>query len=94
MNNLTEIEAYIQVCMIQGINKVINGEEKNVKLYYVRPDDVVTYLESIDLECDTDELEANGWQWDYWQKITFKDKNYTLSGDGYSDNHAKFSIDE
>lgn len=95
MKNLKEIEAYVYVCMIQGIDKVISGEEESVKLYYVRPNDVISYLKEIDPNLDDDEFQTNGWQWDYWSQIIFKGQHYRLSGDGYSQNYAilkKWSI--
>jgi len=35
-----------------------------------------------------------GWQWDYRKQITYKDKKYMISGDGYYQDYATFGLDK
>jgi hypothetical protein len=37
---------------------------------------------------------TNGWQYDWWQKFTYRDKNYTLSGSGFLGGHSFHLSDE
>lgn len=39
-------------------------------------------------------FETNGWELDWWQKFTFKGKDYTLRGSGYYGGHAFHVADE
>ncbi len=39
-------------------------------------------------------FDANGWQWDWWQKFSYKGKKYTLSGSGYYGGHSFSPADE
>lgn len=38
-------------------------------------------------------FDTNGWQWDWWQYVTYNGKNYTLSGSGYYGGHSFFVSD-
>lgn len=37
---------------------------------------------------------TNGWQWDWWQKFSYKGKKYTLCGSGFYGGHAFHIADE
>ena len=37
---------------------------------------------------EDDGFVTNGWEWDWWQKFTYKGQCYTLSGSGYYGGHS------
>lgn len=39
-------------------------------------------------EGNGDGFDTNGWQYDWWQQFTYKEKKYTLSGSGFNGGHA------
>lgn len=76
--------------MQKNVDKVLSGEINTIDLYYVRPNDVISYLETIQEQNYLDDMEQNGWSFDFW--ITFwmdgkEDKKFVLSGDGIYYNH-------
>ena len=91
--NKEDINVQVQKWLEEGIQKVLSGEVDTIELPHARPGNVITYLESIGCE-DCDEMDTNGWQWDYWLRIEMNDKKYMLSGDGYYASSATFSLDK
>lgn len=89
MITISEIEEAVKAHMKNNIQSVIEGDQKSVQLFYVRPSDVVDYMEELGGEWDED-LNPNGWSWDYWTKFTLNDETYTLSGDGFASDSALF----
>jgi hypothetical protein len=48
-------------------------------------------------ESDEDSSEGfstNGWQYDWWQQVTYKGKRFTLEGSGYYGGHKFYTSDE
>ena len=91
---LDNIRSQVKEAMIQGINEVLQGTENSVTLHFVRPNDVVTYLDT-SFGCDSsDEIDTNGWSWDMWQYVSVNDVWYRLATDGYYQNSVTFSYDE
>lgn len=88
----SEVKKQVKEWMIESIQKVLTGEEKEVDLLYIRPNDVIEYIESLGGEFG--EFENNGWEWDYWVSITYQGKTYGISGDGYRENSASFYLKE
>ena len=37
---------------------------------------------------------TNGWEWHWWQALTYEGKDYTLDGDGYYGGHSFGLSDE
>lgn len=80
-----KIKNQIKESMVKSINDVILENEKSIKIYFVRPNDILEYFtsllpvgESVDTDTDT-----NGWQWDYWITIVHHNQEYIISGDGF-----------
>ena len=90
---LDNIRSQVKEAMIQGINEVLQGTEKSVTLHFVRPNDVVKYLEAVGCENSYD-METNGWSWDMWQSFEVNDVWYEITTDGYYQNSVTFSYDE
>lgn len=79
-----EIKANILGVMQSVIDQDVDGSES--KLYYCKPNDVITYFQSLGAEYDND-FETNGWQWDFWFSIDYDGYTYKFSGDGYYDDY-------
>ena len=88
-----DINVQVKLWMEEGIQKVLNGKVESIELPHARPGNVIKYLESIGCE-DCDEMDTNGWQWDYWLTVRMKGNKYMLSGDGYYESSATFSLDK
>ena len=89
---IKELKEHILSEMEIGIKKVLEGEEKSVNLYFVRPNDVVNCVEKLG-GIDEEERETNGWQWDYWMYFSYKDNRYSLSGDGFYSDTCSFCLE-
>ena len=88
-----EIKSKVKEAMIQDIQSVLDGTIKQIGLLYVRPNDIIVYIESIGGK-NNDDFETNGWQWDYWLTLTIDNKKYSISGDGYYGDTVYFSLDD
>jgi hypothetical protein len=73
------------------IMSVVNGHELEVKLPLVTPNDVQEFMKSIGYEKNN--IDTNGWQWDYWIDYSNGGKVFTFSGSGYYGNQ-KFGVKE
>ena len=40
-----------------------------------------------------DGFSTNGWQWDWWQRFTYKGVNFVLEGSGYYGGHRFYNED-
>jgi hypothetical protein len=95
MEDIDEINAKIKENMVNKIIDVLNRKVENVSIPYVRPNDVITYLEKLnDGESIDTDFDSNGWSWDFWIRFEYKDQNYILAGDGYYDKAVTLSIDK
>ena len=90
---LDNIRSQVKEAMIQGINEVLQGTEKEVTLHFVRPNDVVKYLDTVGWDGDN-EMDTNGWSWDMWQYVSVNDVWYQIATDGYYQNSVEFSYDD
>jgi len=68
--------------MESAINEVVNGDAVEAKLVGVYPADVKNYVEKLK-GIESDEMDINGWEWDFWMYYTIEDTKYVLSGSGY-----------
>ena len=85
-DRLTELKTEITKAMEESIAKVLDGKSEDESLYFIRPDEASTYLETLGVvqdPCATEWLETNGWQWDFSMALIKGDKKYTLYGSGY-----------
>ncbi len=89
---ISEIERLIKEEMIKGIKDVMDNTLDSVKLPRVRPGDVLGYLTNeLKLSVKGQDMDTNGYTWDYWLTLNIDDVTYTLSGDGWYDETATFS---
>lgn len=92
---LDKIRSEIKINMVEKIQDVLNKKVEEVSIHYVRPNDVIDYLEKLnDGESIDTDFDSNGWSWDFWIRFEYKDQNYMLSGDGYYNNTVNFGIDK
>lgn len=71
------------------VRSVIDGSLETVDLPDLPINVVMSYLYTkYGIETDTDNLETNGWQWDYWFTIEHKGKEYCLEGNGFYGNQV------
>lgn len=75
------------------IDKVLNGELQEVRSeVYISPDKIDDYLKSKGLE--QDDLDTNGWQYDFWMNYSDGTKLYTMMGSGWYAQNITFSVSE
>ena len=75
------------------VEEVISEERDEVQFYCTSPDDVNQYITKV-LKGTRDEIDHNGWQWDYWITYTIDNKKYTLAGSGYYGNMSFSKYEE
>lgn len=75
------------------IRRLFLGSVKEVNIDCISPAKIVSYLEEMGIEVDTDTLDTNGWQYDYWLNFDYLDECYTIFGSGYYGN-MKISKDK
>lgn len=61
------------------LKQVIDGEIKEAE-FKAPPGDLIAILEDEYDASRYDPMDTNGWQADYWQKLTIGDDEYMLSG--------------
>lgn len=82
---MNELDELIQADLVNGCELVIKNKITDYEFKYLSPNRVIEYLENKynAIHEDNDNFDTNGWHWDWWDKITIKDKVYGLSGSGY-----------
>ena len=88
--NLEEIKAAVKANREKEILSVLNGEKDEASLLYTRLNDVIKFVESQG-GSDDQNVDTNGWQWDYWAYVTHNNQKYMISGDGYYSDTCEFS---
>ena len=88
---LDKVRSEIKVAMIEGIKEVLSGSVESVRLHFVRPNDVVDYLETLGYDGTLEDMETNGWSWDMWVDVDVNGVWYTMSTDGHYNNWVDFS---
>lgn len=72
------------------IRKLFNGVIESVQIDCLCPSKTIDILEDLGADV-SEELDINGWQYDYWVYFTYESKKYCLSGSGY---HGNVKIEE
>jgi hypothetical protein len=78
--------------MEAAIKSVVDGTKDSVEIHFLRPGAAISFLEK-QYGCESNEMETNGWQWDFWYYVDINDKKYCLAGDGYYQTSMSFRID-
>jgi hypothetical protein len=95
MITIEEIEKAVKRHMKNNIQSVIEGDQDSVQLFFVRPGDIVEYIEELG-GWFNDDIDVNGWSWDYNFKVELSDEHgenpqtFSVSGDGFYSNSALF----
>ena len=77
------IRAQIVKAMEQGVQSVINGKTKKFKCYGVSPQMIRDYMLNINYS-RIEEMETNGWQYDWWMYFVKGNKEFIASGSGWT----------
>jgi hypothetical protein len=72
----------IKIFLADSFKKLINKEVDIVKVDYLCPSLAISILESLGADV-SDDMDTNGWQYDYWIKFTYNGNKYCISGGGY-----------
>lgn len=66
------------------IRAFLDSEENSIALPGAFPNDVITFMESEEIDAIyNDDLETNGWQWDFWCTLNIGEEKFTLDGNGF-----------
>lgn len=89
----TALKDEIKLAMQDDIDMFFDNDENIVTLRFVRPNEVISYIEKkfgVQLDWEQDQ---NGWQHDYW--ITFKldGQKYMLAGDSHYQDSCTLNIE-
>ena len=92
---MSEIERLIKEEMIKGIKEVMDDSNNitHVELPRVKPDDVIGYLKG-GFNSVKEDMDTNGWAWDYHLTLDIDGGIYILSGDGWYNKKATFGKKE
>ena len=88
-----ELELEVIARMKQSIDSIFSKEVESVKMFAVRPGEVIKYIVSLG-GLDLNDFDTNGYQWDYWTQLEINSVKYTLSGDGFYDRYCTLSKTE
>ncbi|QUH22214.1 hypothetical protein [Alkaliphilus sp. B6464] len=84
---ITLISQEFKTDLKEKVLEVLNGHADVLEVDSLHPSVVINFLEELGVEIDLgDDMDTNGWQWDYWIKFKYNDKKYCLSGSGYYGN--------
>ena len=77
MNNKDDIKRMVKEFLISGIPKIT--------FELACPDILFTAVEKAGgkIDYDTEPMETNGWQYDYWQPAEYKGQKLMISGSGF-----------
>lgn len=75
-----------------AIQDVLSQKANECQILCLAPDDVMGLLIELGAESEQD-METNGWEWDYWETWIWNNKTYQLSGSGFY-GQVTFSIKE
>lgn len=67
----------------EAINLVVNEVQQQAKVDYCSVGQMVAVAKEMGFDTNTDDLDMNGWDADYWQYCYKDDKKYCISGSGY-----------
>lgn len=67
----------------QGVQKVTSGEANDYTFTHIAPDTIISYFEELGGAHVEDSFDTNGWQWDWWDKVSLNGVTYSISGSGY-----------
>lgn len=87
-----EIKKLLKEKMVTDIESVVSGENQEVDLYGVSPNAVTKHLESIGFKCN--DIETNGWSWDFYIVARYDGKKYVAGGSGYYSDSIHFRLEE
>lgn len=90
--DILKLKELVNEEMKKNVDAVISGDKPYAHLLYTKPNDVIVYLKSIGYDVSNHDIDTNGWQWDYWINFEINNKKYMLSGDGFYQDSATFSI--
>lgn len=89
MITIEEIEKAVEAHMKSGILSVIDNDQESVQLWYIRPNDVLKFIEELGGTTEHN-FETNGFSWDYDITMQLNREMYRLGGDGYYSHYAVF----
>ena len=74
----------IQKEVLPGLNRVVSGELEIWRSGHHFPLGLLLQtLEEDGFDTFLDEMDTNGWQWDYWVNVEKDGKEFTVGGSGY-----------
>lgn len=79
--------------VVDEIKKYFNGEIDKLDVTNITPTCMIKCIEDAGGIVDTDSMDTNGWQLDYWMKVKYNDKKFTLFGVAYY-GHARLYVGE
>ena len=65
-----------------GIDKVLSMETRLYKNDFVSAKDVRNYLEELGYK--QNDLDSNGWDYDFWWNYKINEEEFCISGNGYN----------
>lgn len=94
------VELFTDVCLTKVVNYfktqlhlLESGEVNEIRIPLLRPSQIEDTLEDEGFFSE-ENIEVNGWQWDYWWSFEKEGVEYSVSGDGYYNNYFTMSRKE
>jgi len=88
---IEEVNVFLLEEMKKNIELVESGKEKTIELYHSTLSDIMNHLEANGF-IDNEDMDTNGWQWDFWRTVRKNGTHYQLSGSGYYGNSITFNL--
>ena len=88
---MNDLKLRVEEVMVEKIQSVLTGEVEVVELQFVKPNDVIKYVESVGGKFDND-FDSNSGDLKYWLNLEYNGRDFDLVGDGFSSESSKFSL--
>lgn len=82
MSKIVVMTKEIEERIKDELKKLLNGEVEKVEVSGICPNAIVNIFSDAGADV-SDDLDTNGWEYDYWIKATYNGKKYTIDGGGY-----------
>ena len=82
----------VKTTIKDALKNYFNGEIDSIKIHGLHANGMIECLQELGADV-SEEIDANGWQFDYWIKFQYNNKRYVIDGGGYYGN-VKIYVDE
>jgi D-hexose-6-phosphate mutarotase len=82
----------VKIIIKNALKQYFNGDIDSIEIHGLYANGMIKCLEELGADV-SEEIDTNGWQYDYWIKFKYNNQKYVIDGGGYYGN-VKIYVDE